>query len=194
MNDINIGDSVTIISSCQTKGRNGIVKEILYPYGNGLKYVSVDISKLGIRMYNAKSVKRKDGNIMNNLIKECNQVVGVKFMQGYNTTKEYTFALFEDEIKIGDMVLCDTTNGVSLGKVINIYDKDNVKTNVTKEIISVINTESFDKRQALKKKKNELQQKMDKRVKELQNITLYEMMAEKDNELALMLEQYKSLV
>lgn len=197
MENINVDDVVIIISPCQTTGMEGIVRKISYPYSNGFKYISVYIPKIDeVRSYNALSIKlknRKDKSVMNNNFKDCKEVVGVKFLQGYNTNKEYSFASYEDEIKVGNLVLCDANQGFEIAKVVNVYTKENAKINPTKEIIAIINTDAFNKRKELKAKRHELRNRMDRKVKELQNIAIYEMLAEKDPDLAQMLEEFKAL-
>ena len=53
--------------------------------------------------------------------------------------------------------------------------------------------EAFYERQEKRKALAQLKTDMDKKVKELQETAIYELLAEKDPALALMLEQYKQL-
>jgi hypothetical protein len=198
------GDTIEVKSLCQTFGMKGVIEKIIYPYSNKCKYVSAYIAEIdAMRVYNARNVKLIEGcikiierdseNKMMSIIKDYKQIIGVKFLKETNNYKEYYFASFEDEIKINDLVLCDTVTGFAIGKVTNIYEKGSIETSVTKEIITVINTKDFEARKETRIKKEELKRKMDNRVKELQCTAIYEILAEKDNDLAKMLEEYKSL-
>lgn len=42
------------------------------------------------------------------------KIATVTFVQSFNPSKEYGFALFDDSIKEGDIVLCDSENGYDL--------------------------------------------------------------------------------
>ena len=121
-------------------------------------------------------------------------VAAVKFLQGTNTTKEYAFALFDTNIVIGDLVLCDTANGYSVSRVVSITPKDMWEgAVVTKEIICKVDFTEFEKRKELRKQKEALKKQMDKMVADNQELILYQAIAEKNPEMASMLEMYKSL-
>ena len=62
-----------------------------------------------------------------------------------------------------------------------------------KEVVCKVNTEEFTARKEKAEKRAELKAEMDKRVKELQASAIYEMLAEKDDSLKQMLQQYKDL-
>ena len=120
-------------------------------------------------------------------------VAGVKFLDGTNTSKEYFYALF-DEYFVGDLVVVQTGHhGLSLAEITSIdcSGKDRVK--CSREIVTRVDMSSFYDRQEKRKALAQLKKDMDKKVKELQETALYELLAEKDPSLAAMLEQYKSL-
>lgn len=118
-----------------------------------------------------------------------------------NTDKEYLFACYEKDVAAGDIVVVDTRYGfqlVTVTKVLNDTPEQVVrftremKKNL-KEVVCKVNTEEFTARKKKAEKRAELKAEMDKRVKELQASAIYEMLAEKDDSLKQMLQQYKDL-
>ena len=119
-----------------------------------------------------------------------NKIVGVKF-DNSPYSKEYAFITYID-VKIGDLVVVDTRNGFTLGTVTNLTGSIPCKQEL-KEVVDVVNVSEFNARKEKAEKLKKLKAKMDKRVKELQDIAVYEMLAEKDSELATMLAELKEL-
>ena len=118
-----------------------------------------------------------------------------------NTDKEYLFACYEKDVAVGDIVVVDTRYGfqlVTVTKVLNDTPEQvarftkEMKKNL-KEVVCKVNTEEFTARKEKAEKRAELKAEMDKRVKELQASAIYEMLAEKDDSLKQMLQQYKDL-
>lgn len=118
-----------------------------------------------------------------------------------NTDKEYLFACYEKDVAVGDIVVVDTRYGfqlVTVTKVLNdtpeqvVRFTKEMKKNL-KEVVCKVNTEEFAARKEKAEKRAELKAEMDKRVKELQASAIYEMLAEKDDSLKQMLQQYKDL-
>ena len=118
-----------------------------------------------------------------------------------NTDKEYLFACYEKDVAVGDIVVVDTRYGfqlVTVTKVLNdtpeqvVRFTKEMKKNL-KEVVCKVNTEGFTARKEKAEKRAELKAEMDKRVKELQASAIYEMLAEKDDYLKQMLQQYKDL-
>lgn len=118
-----------------------------------------------------------------------------------NTDKEYLFACYEKDVAVGDIVVVDTRYGfqlVTVTKVLNdspeqvVRFTKEMKKNL-KEVVCKVNTEEFTARKKKAEKRAELKAEMDKRVKELQASAIYEMLAEKDDSLKQMLQQYKDL-
>lgn len=121
-------------------------------------------------------------------------IAWVKFVQGTNTTKEYAFALFDTDVQVDDLVLCDTANGYSVAKVIRIDSKDDYTTpTVTKEIVCKVDFTAFERRKELRKQKEILKKQMDKMVHDNQELILYQAIADKNPEMAEMLAAYKAL-
>ena len=142
-----------------------------------------------------KNLKFKGDKSM--AVKGNYHVAMVKFIHGYDTYKEYAFALFNSNtevIVIGDNVLCDTSQGYSVGKVTKIIPQNEYSgCAVTKEIICKVDFTEFEKRKELRKEKEALKKQMDKMVKDNQELFLYQALAEKNTEMAAMLAKYREL-
>ena len=124
------------------------------------------------------------------------KVAGVKFLSGANQDKEYYYALFADnaDAQEGDIVVVQTGHhGLALATISSIDDTDKNKVQCSREIVSVVDTTAFEKRKAQRVARAKLKKEMDKRVSELQETALYELLAEKDPALAAMLSDYKKL-
>jgi hypothetical protein len=120
-------------------------------------------------------------------------VAGVKFLDGDNKDKEYYYALF-DEYDVGDLVVVQTGHhGLALAEIVSTgwASKDKVK--CSREIVTRVSMDAFYARQEKRKALAQLKADMDKKVKELQETALYELLAEKDPALRTMLAEYKQL-
>lgn len=152
----------------------------------------------GLYWYDSEDVEfiEREENIMLNHNEDF-KVAGVKFLSGSNTDKEYYYALFADnaDAQIGDLVVVQTGHhGLALAQISSIDDTDKNKVQCSREIVSVVDTGAFEKRKAQRKALAKLKKEMDKRVSELQETALYELLAEKDSALAAMLNEYKKIV
>lgn len=209
MSKFKVDDRVKVISEncCKTYGLQGLVYGYTYGY-SGTSYVQVIIDGTKfVNTYNENSlelVNKLNNNKGDNIMTGNFKVAGVKFLSGYNTEKEYDFALYDEDVKIGDTVVCDTVNGFTLGIVSSITSnitninatesRLNRLNKVTKEIVCKVDMSAFQTRKENRAKVSKLKNMMEKRVKELQDVTLFEMMAEKDDSLKTMLDEYKSLM
>lgn len=199
--EFKIGDKVLVTSECQTSGWVGVVDNINKGYWSNNTYVTVKFNGGLKRTYNKNSLKlyNEENNITdkgdNEMITGNYRVAMVKFVQGTNTTSKYSFALFDEYITVDDFVLCDTAHGYSVGKIVEIINKEDYDgCDVTKEIICFVDFTDFEQRKKNREEAKKLKSEMDKKMKEMQELALYEMMAEKSPELKEMLEQYKGLV
>lgn len=123
------------------------------------------------------------------------KVAKVKFLNGTNTYTEYEYAMFDD-YEVGDtVVVASAHHGLGIAKISSIITKEQADTkNFEREIVSKVDMETYETRKKNRNRLNELKNNMDKRFQELNKIALFEMMAEKDSELKIMLEEYKSLI
>ena len=120
------------------------------------------------------------------------KVIGVNlnFNDLNRTQKPYAFNCYS-EVKEGDYVVVDTKNGFLLGLVV---DEDMCSDKVTKDVVDVVDMSDFNARKAKYERMVELKNKMDAKVKELQNIAIYEALAKNDPDLANMLAELKELL
>lgn len=195
------GDKVQVVSECQSYGRFGTVVRC---FTDGLiynhNYVEVRLDDGISRNYNELSLVLV--NEQNNINKgDNNMLIGnywvaiVNFVHGTNTTKGYAFALFDTNVTVDDLVLCDTSCGYSVAKVVEIIPKSEYEgVNVTKEIVCKVDFTNFETRKENRAKAAKLKVDMDKKIKEMQELAVFEMMAEKNPELKEMLEAYKELM
>lgn len=119
-------------------------------------------------------------------------VVGVKYPS--SLSKEYAFASYENDLNIGDTVVVRNSNGgLALVEVasIGLLDKSNVLNGC--EVVCKVDLHASENRYAKAKEIADLKREMDEKVAQLQATALYEMMAEKDPSLKILLEQFKEL-
>lgn len=202
----NKGDRVKVISECQSCGFTGTVVENVNSYWTDDNYVTVDLDRNhngGFRRtYNERSLTLISSNENNNITKGDNKmlmgnykVATVKFLNGTNTKQGYVFALYDNDINVGDAVLCDTANGYNAAEVISIDTQQEYEGyQPTKEIICKVDFTAFKQRQENRVKAQKLKAEMEKKMQAMQELALYELMAEKSPELKEMLETYKSLL
>lgn len=195
------GDRVKVTSYCQSYGKIGTVIKCWRNDYNNNNYIEVKLEDGSTHNYNELSLisinTKKENNITkgdNEMITGNYKVAMVKFVQGTNTVKGYAFALFDEYVIVDDYVLCDTANGYGVAKVIDIIAKDEYDGDVTKEIICGVDFTNFEQRKKNREEAKKLKSEMDKKMKEMQELALYEMMAEKSPELREMLDTYKGLV
>ena len=117
-------------------------------------------------------------------------VATVKFLTGYNTDKEYIFALFDNTIKVSDCVVCDTKD-YSVARVMSIQPKGDELP--TKEIICKADFSDFLQRKSDRELKTKLKHEMDMLISEDRDLVLYQALADKNPKMAELLNQYKSL-
>ena len=196
-----VGDRVVITNDgLQTYGFTGRIEHKSY-WGDSYDVKLDQIPKT--YTYNPKNLTlaNEQNNINNNINEGVNTMIGnyyvamVKFLQGTNTTKEYGFALFDTNIIIDDYVLCDTQNGYGVAKIIKIIPKSEYDgTKITREIICKVDFTDFENRKENRAKAIKLKTDMDKKIKEMQELAIFEMMAKESSELKEMLDAYKELM
>lgn len=186
------GDRVKVTSGCLTSGKIGTVTGYCNCYNNAV-VVHLDcgysrnyneLSLTLIEKYKGEQIMALTGNF---------KIATVNFIQGYNTNRKYGFALFDDEIKEGDIVLCDSDNGYNIAKVVGIMTQEEYGKSVTKEIVCKCDFAPFEKRKAIRKQKVEIKKKLDKAVKENQNLILYKTIAQNNPDVAALLAEYEAL-
>lgn len=125
------------------------------------------------------------------------RLAGIKF-DGSN--KKYYYALFDDDIQKGDLVV---VTGVAKDRILTVEDTIDVENeNVSKyipsdlkieEVICKIDTLKYDKRVQQRERMNILRKKMDAEIMKMQEINRYETYAENNPVLAELLIEYKRI-
>lgn len=202
------GDKVQIISDCQSYGSVGTVIHWWRNLNNNNIYVEVELDNGGVHNYNATSLILADINEQYNITNKGDnenmlmgnyRVAKIRFLEGRNTNAEYYYALFDNEIENGDsVVVMSAHNGMGIAVVTDIVKEPTQSMldfcNAGREVIAKFDMSAYHTRKENRKQAKELKIQMDKKMKEIQELTLYEMMAEKSPELKEMLEAYKGLV
>lgn len=134
-------------------------------------------------------IESEDNFMLNDYI-----TANVQFLDGTNHNMQYSYALYDPTICVSDIVVVKTGHhGFALAKVIEIAPESATAVQFGREIVSKVDFSAYTARQEKAKQLKELKQKMDAKVKVLQSTALYELLAEKDPELASMLTAYKEL-
>lgn len=217
MKEFKRGDTVRVCNpNLKTYRKVGVV-ESTQLFTHCVEVVIEGLPSLVFKPSNLELVSRADEyayvendveitNETNNKVKETNdmsvtgnyEVALVKFVQGVNTTKNYAFALFDDTVAVNDTVLVDTTNGYGVAVVNEIHGKVDYEelgcSLPTREVICKIDFTAFDERKNKRAKAIKLKKDMDNMVKSLQEIAVFELLAEKSPELKAMLDEYKLIV
>lgn len=133
----------------------------------------------------------KEENIMFGNYKRA----GVKFLEGNNTDIEYQYALYDYTIHQGDLVVVKTGHhGLSLAVVTTVSDEGLNLIQCNREVVAKVDMTAFEERRKRAERMTVLKAQMDSKVKELQNFAVYEMLAEKDENLKTLLAEYKDLL
>lgn len=120
-------------------------------------------------------------------------IAKIKFIDGlYETKRLYEYANFDPELKVGDICVVKSANhGFGLAKVEEIVEQNDIATQ--REIVAKVNVDAYNERVANRAKSAELKAKMKERVRQLQDIALYQMMAENDPTMSELLKEYKAV-
>lgn len=196
------GDSVKVIKpGLYSTGKTGTVI-------NADRYtVWAYVIPYGTLSFNHKSLELLDENNSEDNKGEDNMFMGhymvckIKFVEGTNTNREYYYALYDSNIGTGDYVVVKSANhGFGLAIVTDVIADECVAQSMRdycnggREVVAKFDMLSYEERVEKRKKAKQLKADMDKKMKELQELAVFEMMAEKNPELKDMLDEYKELV
>lgn len=203
------GDRVKVTrKGLKTTGLTGTVHAISYRQ-SGTVTVDVRIPLWGILSYNSRSLKL-EGNNTNNI--ETNKgendmlmgnygICKVKFIEGANTSKEYYYALYDNNITFDDYVVVKSANhGFGIARVTEIVANEQITQsmrdycNEGREVVSTFDMSAYEQRVEKRKQAKQLKSEMNRKMKEVQELAMFEMMAEKNPELKEMLDSYKALI
>lgn len=137
--------------------------------------------------------KMEEKTMQNNITNYLN-IAKIKFIDSpYSTTKTYDYANFDPELKVGDVVVVKTANhGFGVAKVEEIVDQTDIITQ--REIVAKVDTDAYNERVANRAKAAELKAKMQERAKQLQDVTLYKLLAESDSTMSELLKAYQDTI
>lgn len=111
----------------------------------------------------------------------------VKYKTSY---QEYDF-ITDLKLKQGDYVVTDSANGYNVAEVIEIKELTNKsKRWIVCKIDVTAHKEKMKKEQEIKK----VRDKLEKRRKQVEETEIYKMLAQKDVEMAKLLEEYDSII
>lgn len=121
-------------------------------------------------------------------------VVGVQFLDAGENGKKYMYALYDTAIQVGDTVVVKTGHhGLGLAKVVSLEDGRQAEVHCGREVICKVDMTAYEERREKARKLAELKRKMDVKVQQLQQTAIYELLSEKDPELAALLQEFKNL-
>lgn len=199
-----IGDRVKILSHKlyrgQFAGKTGSVT-CLSDLCAGWVGVSIDgqineNSSYGVYWFEIQHVEIIDKNESEeNIMLKGYSIANIQFLDGTNTDRKYPYALYDESIDSGDIVVVKTGHhGFALATVIDLLPENTtVKVQHGRQIVSRVDFSAYYNRVAQENRLATLKQEMDAKVKELQATALYEMLAQKDPTLAAMLQEYKTI-
>lgn len=125
------------------------------------------------------------------------EIASVKFIEGTNTTKVYHFALYNRAVEVGDYALVKSNNGYGASnygvvKVVGIEAAaEYVGTAPTAEILCKVDLSDYEKRCEMRANRATLKKKMDKMVKDSQELLVYQTIANTNPEMAELLAAYR---
>lgn len=196
-------DRVIVISSCGSKGDAGTVVKY-HRYSSGFnKYVGVRMDNGDYKQFNEDSLKRIYINKEDVKMIIGDYKIAIVVLEDDYYKKDYGFYLY-DEAKVGDMVVVNPNNKFAVGKIKAIKTQKEYSKNITKDVIGIVNMDTYKKKVEernkaieLAKKRKEIQKELDGKISKLKDLEFYERMAkelgEKDPEIAEMVNKLKEL-
>lgn len=119
-------------------------------------------------------------------------VAVVQFLNDRDPFRTYEYANYTPDLAVGDLcAVASAHHGLGLAEIVEI--KDHASEDLFREIVAKVDTSSYDNRVERRKKAAELRAQMRERAKQLQDIVLYQTLAERDPSMAQMLQEYLAL-
>lgn len=173
--------------------------DVMFGAGVYGKILTLNPRSLCLLNSDSNNIKTEEGE--NNMLMGNYTVCKVKFIEGTNTNKEYHYALYDNNTCVNDYVVVKSANhGFGIARVIDIIPDVYVTQamrdycNEGREVISKFDMYAYEQRVEKRKMAKQLKADMNKKMKEMQELAMFEMMAEKNPELKEMLDQYKELM
>ena len=135
-----------------------------------------------------KHINEKESTIM-----EGNyRIAQVSFLEGCNADKKYPYACYDLSMEVGDIcVVKSEHHGLGIVKIVEIGPKTEEK--ITREIVCKCDFSDYRTREQNRKRRAELIKLMHERAAELQEIALFQMLAEKDPNMQAILSEFQRL-
>ena len=120
------------------------------------------------------------------------RITQINFLEGNNTSTKYPYACYDNSIEAGDIcVVMSEHHGLGIAKVAEIGPKTDEK--ITREIVCKCDFGAYNVRVTNRKRKAELMKQMHARAAEMQQIALFQMLADKDQSMQDLLNEYQQL-
>lgn len=204
-------DDKVQICSKNAKVHNGDFATVVYNYNymDGYVYVNFTPKKYPNRQYDGQyhhtSIRLVSNETFNNNVNNEREENNMK-LTGFNkvaviniSNNDYYYALYDNDIKTDDNVL---VTGRQIDHILTVKDiltleECSEKFNINKiceEIMCKVDLSAYNTRLDNRKKAVELKKKMDAKIAAMDEMNKYVMYAERNPELAKMLEEYRELV
>ena len=109
--------------------------------------------------------------------------------------RDYMYALYDDNIKVGDDVYLSNGITSTVREIITVEEaRVRFRKNIISEVVCKLDMKAYNDRVEKRKEVARIKKEMDKKIKELQERDKYSIYAEKDPELAELLNTYKGLI
>lgn len=193
---LGIGDRVVLRTAGRYKALQAGLHGTVHSCYEGSIAVKVDgysntRSSYGCFYFTQKQLEllKEDTNIM-----EGNyRIADVQFIEGANKNEVYAYACYDLSICVDDIcVVKSAHHGFGIAKVVRIREKTNEE--IIREIVCKVDFTAYDKRVSDRAKQAELKKLMADRASKLQELSMYELLAKSDPEMAELLNKYKEIV
>lgn len=111
----------------------------------------------------------------------------------YSNIKSYQFLTDIMDLKTGDCVVVDTRNGPTVAYVIEYNSHSVLGHNKLKWVIQKVDMTNHNQRLTKEKKLNEIRDKMEMRRKEIEEMQLFKLLAQEDEDMEKLLKEYQDL-
>lgn len=140
-----------------------------------------------LKQYNSKESVNMEKVMVNGQLQTY--VAVVNFINGHNTYKDYDF-LCNIPLAENDLVVVDSANGFGLARVCGIKTASRAATNW---VVDRVDLEAHNARIYAETRRKELEKEMESRMRKLDKLAKYRLMAESDPEMKRMLDEMEAL-
>ena len=128
----------------------------------------------------------------NNIMEGNYRIADVQFIEGANKTEVYAYACYDEDVYVDDICVVKSANhGFGIAKVVRLRAKTDET--ISREIVCKADFSTYNKRVADRAKQAELKKLMAARASKLQELSMYELLAKSDPEMAELLGKYKEI-